>query len=147
MRTIQPHYGRRLLPQILDELAQATPSRLYAAISKSADLNDGFKDVTVADMAGAENFMAYWFQQHLVATQVFETLSYINLPDLRYPVCFLAAVKCRYKVCHLIALLNSRQFESWTKIYADTFTISQEPSSRELLFTSTDRLFNPSIFV
>ncbi|KAM0798210.1 hypothetical protein BDR22DRAFT_823561 [Usnea florida] len=98
MANIQRPYGRRLLPQILDELAQTTPHRLYAAISKSTDLNDGFKDVTIGEMAVAVNCMVYWLQQQFVTTKLFETISYIGLPDLRYTIYFLAAIKCRYKI-------------------------------------------------
>jgi len=46
-------------------------------------------------MAGATNGFAYWIQDKIGRSDVFETLVYI---DLSTAVIFLAAVKCGYKV-------------------------------------------------
>lgn len=98
----RPAYGQRLLPVILDEDAHTTPNRVFAAIPNSADLRDGFLDVTVARIATAVDFVAYQLQSEYGATlpQNHETLTYIGVPDLRYNIVFYAAVKCGYKVTH-----------------------------------------------
>jgi hypothetical protein len=96
----RPVYGRRLMPVVLDELASTEPNRLYAAIPKSADINDGFRDVTVADMARCVNFMARWIEDVYGRSEGFETISFIGIPDLRGAAVFQAAVKCGYKVLH-----------------------------------------------
>ncbi|KAI0837983.1 acetyl-CoA synthetase-like protein [Hypoxylon sp. FL0890] len=91
-------YGRRLLPCVLDELARAEPQRLFAAIPKSADISEGFRDITVADVARCVDFMAAWIEGQFGRSEVFETVSYIGIPDLRGVVVFYAAVKCGYKL-------------------------------------------------
>jgi hypothetical protein len=86
------------MPVVLDELAKAQPDRLYAAIPQSADVTEGFRDVSVADMARCVNFMAEWIKNLYGQSQDFEAISYIGIPDLRGAAIFLAAVKCGYKV-------------------------------------------------
>jgi len=86
------------MPFVLDELASAEPNRLYAAIPKSADVSEGFRDVTVADMARCVNFMARWIEDVYGRSESFETISFIGIPDLRGAAIFQAAVKCGYKV-------------------------------------------------
>ncbi|KAH9884898.1 acetyl-CoA synthetase-like protein [Xylariomycetidae sp. FL2044] len=92
-----PH-GRQLLPSALDELAQVNPKRLYAAIPRTADLRDGFRDISVADLARCVDYMAAWIAQCWGRIDGFETLTYLGITDLRGPIVFLAAVKCGYKV-------------------------------------------------
>ncbi|KAI0416363.1 hypothetical protein F5X98DRAFT_388112 [Xylaria grammica] len=94
----RPDYGKRLMPVVLDELAKADPNRLYAAIPKSADVQDGFRDITAADVARCVNFMALWIEQKLGRSSSFETVSFIGIPDLRGAVIFQALVKCGYKL-------------------------------------------------
>ncbi|KAI1264941.1 hypothetical protein F5Y18DRAFT_71444 [Xylariaceae sp. FL1019] len=94
----KPNYGRRLMPTVLDHLAVTTPDRLYGVIPKSADVTEGFRDISVADMARCVNFMARWIEKLYGRSQSFETMSYIGTPDLRGPAIFLAAVKCGYKL-------------------------------------------------
>lgn len=91
--------GRRLLPVVLDAHAATNPDRLYAVIPKTADVKDGLRDISVADLARCANCMAQWIEERFGRSDSFETLSYIGLNDLRGIACFLAAVKCGYKVC------------------------------------------------
>ena len=91
-------YGQRLLPSVLDELAQTNPSHLYGAIPKTADVGQGFYDVTVADLARCVNFMANWISDRFGRSDRFETFTYIGVSDFRGIIVFLAAVKCGYKV-------------------------------------------------
>ncbi|KAH9883223.1 hypothetical protein F4778DRAFT_56041 [Xylariomycetidae sp. FL2044] len=93
-----PTYGRRLMTAVLDELAKSTPTRLYAAIPKSADVTEGFRDITVADMARCVDFMAHWIENLYGRSQDFETISFIGIPDLRGAAIFQAVVKCGFKL-------------------------------------------------
>lgn len=97
-QSIEPSYGSRLLPQVLDELSERQPERIYASFPKSSNLEDGFRNVTMLQMARAVNHIAWWLQGKIGTSSTFETLSYLGLPDIRYAVVFLAAVKCGYKV-------------------------------------------------
>ena len=95
---VEPPYGSRLLPQVVDELASSDPQRIYATLPLSSDLSKGFRDVTMRQVSQAVNRLAYWLEDTIGRSTVFETLSYMGLPDLRYAIVFLAAVKCGYKV-------------------------------------------------
>ena len=64
----------------------------------SSDLTQGFRDITMRQVSQAVNKCAYWLEHTVGRSTVFETLSYMGLPDLRYAIVFLAAVKCGYKV-------------------------------------------------
>ena len=96
----QPVYGKRLLPNVLEEQSQTNPDKVFAAIARSDALYEGFRDVTFSEVAQAVNFLAYMLQSAFGPTLKydFETLTYIGVPDLRYNIVFYAAVKCRYKV-------------------------------------------------
>ena len=100
----RPLYGRRLLPCVLDDEAQANPQRVFAALARSNDLSQGFQDVNFQQVANAVNHIAFWLRDVFgpVPDREFETLTYFGLPDLRYSIVFYAAVKCGYKV-----ILNS----------------------------------------
>lgn len=98
-----PPYGQRLVPQVLDELASTDPQRVYAAIPKTAEVKDGYQDITVADLALAVNFTAKWIEDKFGKSADFETITYIGLSDLRGVVTFLAAVKTGYKASVIVS--------------------------------------------
>lgn len=93
-----PAYGSRLLPQVLDDLARSKPQRIFASIPKTFELKDGFRDVTVLQVSRSVNRLAWWIEANIGKSLTFETIAYLGLPDLRYAILFLAAVKCGYKV-------------------------------------------------
>lgn len=95
---VEPRFGYRLLPQVVDELARSCPERIYATISLSSDPLQGFQDVTILELAQAVNQFAWWLDENLGKSTTFETLAYVGPSDLRYVVVFLAAVKCGYRV-------------------------------------------------
>lgn len=97
-KSVERPYGSRLLPNVVDELAQSNPERVYATISLSSNISQGFRDVTMLDVADNVDHFAFWLEQSFGQTSSFETLTYIGVPDLRYAIVFLAAVKCGYKV-------------------------------------------------
>ncbi len=91
-------YGRRLMHKVLDDVALAKPERPLAAIMKTSKVEDGFRDVSFAEVANAVNVMAHEIERRSGKSQDFETLTYFGIPDLRYQIMFLAGVKCGYKV-------------------------------------------------
>ena len=91
-------YGRRLMPAVLDAEASLNPTRIFASIPKTANLNDGFRDVYFAEVANATNLVAQWFQHFFGSPKRdFETITYIGVLDLRYAIVQYAAMKCGYK--------------------------------------------------
>lgn len=53
-------YGRRLLPQLVDDKAQSNPAQLMGMIAKSSDLSQGFFEFSYKDIANAVNFISWW---------------------------------------------------------------------------------------
>ena len=92
-----PSYGRRLQPQVVDEIARTTPRRVYATFPLASDLSV-FRDVTFLELSSAVNRFACWIDTAIGRSENFETLTYVGIPDIRYTVVFLAAVKSGYKV-------------------------------------------------
>jgi len=93
-----PNYGRRLLPVELDRIAEESPSRVFASVPITSNVNDGFRDVSFRDIANGVNGFAHFLENRYGRGNNFETLSYIGMPDLRYVIVVLGAMKCGYKV-------------------------------------------------
>ncbi|RYP71484.1 hypothetical protein DL771_004739 [Monosporascus sp. 5C6A] len=88
----EPAYGQRLMPSVLDELAKTNPNKLYGAIPSTADVTEGFRDITVADVARCANFMASWIVGRFGRSESFEALTYIGIQDFRGVAVFHAAL-------------------------------------------------------
>lgn len=99
-RDHDPHhlFGKRLLPHVLEQHAWLTPRRLYASISTSSDISQGFRDVTCGEMANAVNGLAHWLDENVGHATGVETLAYMGVPDLRTSILILSAIKCGYRV-------------------------------------------------
>ena len=96
--TSTPNYGKRLLPVELDRIAEEHPSKVFASVPITSDVNDGFRDFSFLDIANGVNGFAHLLEQMYGRGKNFETLTYIGTPDLRYVMVFLGAIKCGYKV-------------------------------------------------
>lgn len=105
-----PLFGKRLLPCVLDDTAEAYPQRVFAAIAKTSDVSDGFQDVEFQQIANAVNHVAHRLQAVFGSKleYKFETMTYIGPPDLRYNIVFYAAVKCGYKVSFDFSVTDSK---------------------------------------
>ncbi|KAL8938631.1 MAG: hypothetical protein Q9211_003115 [Gyalolechia sp. 1 TL-2023] len=97
-QSTKPPYGLRLLPQVLDDLARSKPERVFASVPKTFELKDDFREVTVLQLSRSVDRLARWLEECIGRSSTFETIAYLGLPDLRYTIVFLAAVKCGYKV-------------------------------------------------
>ncbi|RAK99767.1 acetyl-CoA synthetase-like protein [Aspergillus ibericus CBS 121593] len=86
--------GQRLLPDIVDYFAHEEPDRVFAAIPKSRNVADGFRDINMRMLATAVNHMAGWVDRAFDGVSKKTTLAYIGPPDLRYPILLLALMKC-----------------------------------------------------
>lgn len=93
-----PEPGKRLLAEYVDYLAMSDPSRRFALIPRSDDVNDGFREVTVHDIARAANSMSRWIEKHLGPPREEETIAYMGNNDIRYIILILASNKTGNKV-------------------------------------------------
>lgn len=91
-------YGKRLFPQVLDDAAAISPDNVIGMIAKSADISEGFREVTFLQLSNAVNFTAWWIQAQIGRSEIFETLAYMGIQDFRYLIVEIAAVKCGYQI-------------------------------------------------
>ncbi len=91
-------YGQRLLPNVADELAITNPTKVHASIAVSADIRDGFRDITISQMVNAANSMALEIDQLFGKSPSFEVVSYLGISDLRYSIMVIACMKTGYQV-------------------------------------------------
>lgn len=89
----QPDYGRRLLPNLIDERAAAGHSRPYAAIALTKDPRDGFREISYGVFANAINRCARWLIDEMGTSKTCEVLVYLGPQDLRYQILCIAAIK------------------------------------------------------
>lgn len=91
-------YGKRLITTVAEELARTNPDKVHASIAISADLSQGFRDVTISQMVNGADHMAWKVDQLFGPSDSFETISYLGISDLRYSIMVLASIKTGYKV-------------------------------------------------
>ena len=95
---LQPSYGRRLIPQLIDQRAEESPELPLWSIPVSSALVDGFRDISYGQVARAINRAAWWIDEKVGKSTTFETLAYMGPPDLRYAVLTVAAQKTGHTV-------------------------------------------------
>ncbi|KAI0114360.1 hypothetical protein GGR51DRAFT_504049 [Nemania sp. FL0031] len=108
--TAKQDFGRRLLPQVVDDLAQREPQREAFSIPRGSEPKDGWKPVTFKQYANAVNRVAHKIIENcgVPPANTFPTIAYIGPNDARYVVVILAAVKAGYKAL-LISPRNSQE--------------------------------------
>lgn len=105
-----PQFGRRLIPNIIDERARFEPTREWISVPRSIHPKDGWKKITYKDAANAINRIAH----KLVSTTgkpepgSFPTVAYIGPNDVRYPIFAIGAVKAGYQAL-FISPRNSQE--------------------------------------
>ncbi|KAF4638022.1 hypothetical protein G7Y89_g45 [Cudoniella acicularis] len=92
------NYGKRLIPTLIDELATNDAERVFVSIPRTANIEDGFHDITFADLARAIDNCAWWMERTLQRSETFETLNYVGPQDLRYLILLIAGIKTGYKL-------------------------------------------------
>ncbi|KAK2036916.1 transferase [Colletotrichum somersetense] len=91
--------SQQLITHVIDDAMAREPDRVWASYAISSDIQeDGFRDVTIAQLAKAVNRLAWRIESAIGKSTTFETLGYIGLPDVRHTILLLAAVKTGYKV-------------------------------------------------
>ncbi|KAI5918368.1 hypothetical protein F4810DRAFT_704251 [Camillea tinctor] len=92
----------RLLPSLVDEIAQTDPHRVLYSVAKTQNPEDGSEDIGAKTFAQAVDRCAWHIEEHLGRGQGFPTLTYLGPQDLVYGILVLACAKTGYKL-----LLNS----------------------------------------
>ncbi|KAI9709750.1 MAG: putative NRPS-like protein biosynthetic cluster [Bogoriella megaspora] len=98
----------RVLPKVIDEHASNFPDSLWASIPRSEALDEGWVDITYKTYSQCINDMAQWIEDKIGLGENRETLGFICVNDIRYPVFIFAAMKAGYKAL-LVSPRNSTE--------------------------------------
>ena len=89
---------KRLIPNVIDELAIRRPDGILACLPKTEKPSDGFINVTYKQFANIINYVAGWLEERMGTEEGSRVIAYIGLSDLRYVILTVAAVKVDCKV-------------------------------------------------
>lgn len=100
-------YSKKLLPVAIDEIASNEPTRIWVSLPiDDWDLSQGFEDISFARLAKAVDRVAHAIEAQFGRSLTFDTIAYIGVPDVRYQIVQVAAIKTGYRVL-LPSPLNS----------------------------------------
>lgn len=94
-------YGRRLIPQIMDRLANSHPDRTVFSLTKTRDGILEFNDISAQTFAQAVDKTAWWLYDQVGPTSLVQPLGYIGPHDLRHILITYACVKVGYAALYL----------------------------------------------
>ncbi|KAG9253419.1 transferase family protein [Emericellopsis atlantica] len=97
----ETQYGRRLIPQIMDELAAAEPDRHVFSLVTRLEGSLHFRHVTARTFAQAVDKTAWWLQEALGRSDTIKCVGYIGPHDLRHVLLTYACVKVGYAALFL----------------------------------------------
>ena len=93
-----PKVDKRLIPNVLDELAIHRPEGILAWLPKSDKPSNGFRSITYKHFANVVNYAATWLEESMGPGEKGRVIGYIGPSDLRYVILTIAAVKVDCKV-------------------------------------------------
>ncbi|KAF2095550.1 acetyl-CoA synthetase-like protein [Rhizodiscina lignyota] len=124
MRKQRSDTGRRLLPHVLDELADEQPHRVLYEVPVKNDVTVPFAKITTRQFADAVNRAAWWFEETLGRADEFPTVGYLGPGDLRYFILVIASIKAGYKILYIsprnsvegdVAVIEATDCKIWLK--------------------------------
>ena len=74
----KPEYGKRLLPNLVDDYARTDPDHVFAIVPKSSSFEDGFQDITIRTFARAVSEVAHRIDSVAGKSTKFDTIAYIG---------------------------------------------------------------------
>ncbi|GMG25989.1 unnamed protein product [Aspergillus oryzae] len=95
------NFDQRLMCRVVDELAESKPEQLFCVQPISSDLSQGWRNVSMRDLAGAVDYTARWIEMAMGKGFDFQPLAYIGANDIRYVVFYLACMKTGYAPVYL----------------------------------------------
>lgn len=103
MKSAPPgNLGRRLLPSLIDSVAESDPTRILYSIARTQHPADGFRDIDARTFAQAVHRCSWYLEKMLGKGEGFPTLAYFGPQDVVYAIIVLACIKTGHK-----ALLSS----------------------------------------
>lgn len=93
------HTGRRLLPEVVEDLAATDPRGIWLSNPTEVDSAGSFSDVTYGQLANAVNRASRWINERVSSLEHgSQTLAYLGPPDSRYLIFIIAAVKAGHRL-------------------------------------------------
>ncbi|OAA53543.1 transferase family protein [Cordyceps fumosorosea ARSEF 2679] len=117
-------YGRRLLPQIIDERAASHPDQVLFSLSTMVRNELQFRDITARQFARAIDKTAWWLEAQVGKQTAIQPIGYIGPHDLRHVLLTYACVKVGYAALFLspknstqgaLAVLETLGCNIWAK--------------------------------
>ena len=71
-------YGKRLIPQILDNLASAEPNRIIYSVATFSDTSHEFRHISARTFADAVDKTAWWLHNQVGKPTLIQTVGYIG---------------------------------------------------------------------
>jgi hypothetical protein len=78
MRPVPDNAGKRLIPHVIDDLANNEPSCVLYEVAVGKNVADGFLKVTCESYANAINRTAWLLEKWLGKGKTFDTIGYIG---------------------------------------------------------------------
>ncbi|KAI1074775.1 hypothetical protein F5B20DRAFT_573887 [Whalleya microplaca] len=93
-------FGKRLIANVIDELAKNYPQREFFSIPRSSKPEDGWRTITFKEYANAINYISHMIIERCGHPPhgTCPTLAYIGSNDARYIILMVAAIKAGYKM-------------------------------------------------
>lgn len=73
-----PDYGRRLIPQILDDVAKTDPKRIVYSIAEFTNGSRDFRHISAKHFSQAVDKTAWWLRSQLGTSEGNHPLGYIG---------------------------------------------------------------------
>ncbi|KAH7123087.1 hypothetical protein EDB81DRAFT_813530 [Dactylonectria macrodidyma] len=117
-------YGKRLIPQILDDLASAEPERIIYSLATSSDISQEFRHVSARAFVKAVDKTAWLLHSQIRESQAIQAVGYIGPHDLRHILLTYACVKAGCTALFLspknstegaLAVLEAAKCNVWVK--------------------------------
>ncbi|RMZ73130.1 transferase family [Pyrenophora seminiperda CCB06] len=117
-------YGRRLIPQIMADLAATHPDRIVFSIATTSGDNLEFKDITAKAFMQAVDKTSWWLHEQVGQSSQVQPIGYIGPHDLRHILLTHACAKVGYATLNLspknstkgaLAVLEATQCNIWAK--------------------------------
>lgn len=90
--------SKRLVPALVDHYAIEDPDRVAFSFPRSAEVEEGFRDMTFRTFSNAINKTARYIHREIGRSSVFETVLYMGYPDVRHYIVLIALMKTGHKV-------------------------------------------------
>lgn len=122
--TSESTYGRRLIPQIMDQLAATRPRQAVFSLAKVSEDGLILEEISALAFSRAVDKTAWWLSRQIGMSTSVRPVGYIGPHDLRHILLTYACVKVGYAALYLspknsiegaMAVLEATSCELWAK--------------------------------